>query len=53
VFVHARGYYRLNVDATGVPDSATLRDIATVPDGAARFAAQRFATWHVAGRSGP
>jgi hypothetical protein len=53
VFVHARGYYRLHLDATGAPDSVTLRDLATVPDGAARFSAERFAAWRLAGRTAP
>jgi len=45
VFLHTRGYYRLHLTGEGEPDRATLRQIVEDPDGAARFAAARFARW--------
>ncbi len=45
VFLHSRGYYRLHLPEGGEPDRATLRQIAEDPDGAARFAADRFGRW--------
>lgn len=45
VFLHTRGYYRLHLAGEGEPDRATLRQIVEDPDGAARFAAARFARW--------
>ncbi len=45
VFLHARGYYRLHTNVSGVADTANLQRILTTPDGAARFAGLRYAAW--------
>ena len=42
VFVHARGYYRMHLDPTAPPDSATLTRFFSSPDAAALFAAERY-----------
>lgn len=43
VFAHARGYYRLHLDPTTSPDTATLARLFAMPDAAAAFAAEQFA----------
>lgn len=43
VFTHARGYYRLHLDPSTPPDTATLARLFGTPDAAANFAAARFA----------
>lgn len=48
VFLHSRGWYELHVGGLGEPDAAALKDIYSVPDAAARFAAREFANWHPA-----
>lgn len=52
VFLHTRGYYRLDLGERGTPDVSTLSRITEEPDAAARLAAERFAKQHV-GRSAP
>jgi len=49
VFLHSRGYYKLHITATGEPDTKTLQEIENVPGAAARYAANQFAQWQVAG----
>jgi hypothetical protein len=49
VFLHSRGYYKLHIAATGDPDTKTLQEIENVPGAAARYAANQFAQWQVAG----
>lgn len=49
VFLHSRGYYRLHIAASGEPDTKTLQEIENVPGAAARYAANQFAKWQVAG----
>jgi hypothetical protein len=49
VFLHSRGYYKLHITATGEPDTKTLQEIENVPGAAARYAANQFARWQVAG----
>ncbi len=53
VLLHSRGYYRLHLPAGGEPDQVTLRRLVDLPGAAARFAAERFAQWKYARRSGP
>jgi hypothetical protein len=53
VILHTRGYYRLHIAATGEPDTKTLQEIENVPGAAARFAANQFALWQVAGLQKP
>jgi hypothetical protein len=48
VFLHSRGYYRLHLTGSGNPDTATLGQIGSVPDAAARFAIKRYNEWRVA-----
>jgi hypothetical protein len=48
VFLHSRGYYRLHLTGSGNPDIATLEQIGSVPDAAARFAIKRYNEWRVA-----
>jgi hypothetical protein len=48
VFLHSRGYYRLRLTGSGNPGTATLGQIANVPDAAARFATKRYSEWRVA-----
>jgi hypothetical protein len=48
VLLHARGYYRLHLDAAGPADTATLRRLSAEPGATARFAAERFAAWQLA-----
>ena len=48
VFLASKGYYRPSVRAPGTADAATLFQIFAVPDGMARFAAQRYAEWRAA-----
>ena len=43
VFLHSRGYYRLHLEERGAPDVAALERITSVPDAAARMAAESFA----------
>ena len=49
IFLHSRGYYKLHIAATGDPDTKTLQEIENVPGAAARYAANQFAQWQVAG----
>lgn len=42
VFAHTRGYYRLNLPATGEPRSAVLQQLVNTPDAAARLAAEEY-----------
>lgn len=51
IFLHTRGYYRLHLDDRGTPALADLQRIETQPDGAARLAAERYASRRVAGRA--
>ncbi len=53
VLLHSRGYYRLHLPVGGEPDQVTLRRLVDLPGAAARFAAERFAQWKYARRSGP
>jgi hypothetical protein len=48
VFLHSRGYYRLHLNGSGNPDTATLQQIGNTPDAAARFAIKRYGEWRVA-----
>ena len=48
VFLHSRGYYRLHLNGSGNPDTATLEQIGNTPDAAARFAIKRYNEWRVA-----
>lgn len=50
VIAHTRGYYRLHLPIGADPDTAALRRIAEVPDGAARLAAEEFGRWRLARR---
>jgi hypothetical protein len=45
VFLHSRGYYKLHLNGSGKPDTATLREITDTPDAAARFATKRYGEW--------
>ncbi len=45
VFLHTRGWYQLHLRNDGPADERTITRILTVPDGAAQFAAVRFAEW--------
>jgi hypothetical protein len=49
IFLRSRGYYKLHIAATGDPDTKTLQEIENVPGAAARYAANQFAQWQVAG----
>jgi hypothetical protein len=42
VFLHSRGYYRLNLAEEGPANHALLREIEQVPDAGARLAAERY-----------
>jgi hypothetical protein len=44
VFLASKGYYRPTIRSSGPPDTATLFEIFTTPDGMARLAARRYAT---------
>ena len=48
IFLHTRGYYQLHLDESGAPDVAMLNRVATVPDAAARLAAERYAARRMA-----
>jgi hypothetical protein len=48
LFLASKGYYRPTVRSSGTADTAALFQIFTVPDGMARFAAQRYAAWRAA-----
>lgn len=45
IFLHTRGWYRIHIDDIGEPNREILRRISDIPDGAATFAADRFAAW--------
>jgi hypothetical protein len=45
IFLASKGYYRPSIRSMGTPDAAALSQIFTVPDGMARFTAQRYAAW--------
>jgi len=47
-FVHARGWYRLNLDPPEPPDSSLVAALDTEPGAVHRFAADRFSDWNVA-----
>jgi len=51
IFLHTRGYYRLHLDERGTPALAELQRIESQPDGAARLAAELYASRRVAGGS--
>jgi hypothetical protein len=53
VLLHARGFYRLHLDAAGPADTAMLRRLSAEPGATARFAAERFAAWQLARRPNP
>ena len=46
VFLHSRGWYELHLSGQAEADTATLNEIYSKPDAAARFAAREFADWH-------
>lgn len=43
IFLASRGWYRLHLESEGEPDRANLQRVETVPDGAARLAAELYA----------
>jgi hypothetical protein len=51
LFLASKGYYRPTVRAAGPPDATALFQVFLVPDGMARFAAQRYAEWRTTHRA--
>jgi hypothetical protein len=45
VFLHSRGWYSLHLRAKGKPETQLIEQVTNVPDGAVRFAIERFLQW--------